>query len=220
MAIVLLSQVSAVSSQVEVQEYNYDLYCVEEPEECPSCIPEGAVIVDLLGDDLHTAVAEALASDLVKTLRAVLLDDGVTPRVDLAFGYAVVQEETGFVNGLSVVIPFEGEVEFAFIFYFHCLLKGFEDAAANVGYRCGDQVDMKYYMFDDEGKVYLTLLHDHSCTYDCVAECCAYYGISTLLATASCIAACIGCALGGLPACIICGACAGIVLGCAVVCCV
>lgn len=195
------------------QNYWYEVFtCEERP------IPEGVEIIPLSGAELHKTIAQALENDMVNTLKDALLHDGYTPEVNDASANIAVDEETGSVNGFTVVIPFRGDSVYAAIYFFHSYLEDFDQVVASVAYRFEEQVNVDIYKINDEGDVDITTLHDHSCTWDCMAECCENAGLSPL-AVVACISACITCYMTGLPACLVCATCGGIVIGCAIGCC-
>lgn len=193
--------------------YWYDLFFCDE---CPS--EQGIEIEPLHGDELHLAVSEALQNEDVKTLRDALIADGYTPMVDGASANNVVDMETGDTKGLGVVISFRGEGIYSAIYYFHCLFEDTEYAAASIAYEFEDQVNMNVYKVTEEGEVTVIVVHGQSCTWNCVMDCCIARGLSGFTA-AACISACITCATTGWPACFACGYCGGVVLRCAVDCC-
>ena len=177
---------------------------------CPECPCAEKEIVPLYGAELYKALSEALQNQDVKILRNAFTEDGYTPIVPDVTAYEAVDE------GFSVIIPFKGDCLYAAIYYGHT--EDFEGAGAAIVYELGDEWVMDVYEVNEEGEVTVTELRDHSCTFGCVYDCLIWMGFSPLGA-ASCITACIGCLGGMLPACLLCGFCSGVVLGCADICC-
>ena len=177
--------------------------CQECPcQECPEVVP-------LSGAELYKALSEALQNEDVKTLKDAFKERDYTPDVSDATAYKGA-------DGFTVVIPFKGDCLYSAIYYLHA--EDFKGAAAATVYELGDEWVMDTYEITDEGELKITEIRGHSCSTGCIYDCLLFFGISPIGAVA-CVAACLSCMGGLLPACMVCGFCSGFILGCIDVCC-
>ncbi len=190
-----------------------------------------ATIVELYGRQLGQALEQALADDEVRLLRDALMAEGFRPGVNDATAYQATWEADGDSHyAVTVVIPFRGESDYVAIYYgvtsgtekaAAVSVSGIENSACAITADCctetTGEVQFRYY-YVEQSVVKVKEGAGNPCTWNCLSSCVQYYGLS-VLAAAGCIAACISCYLSAWPACIVCSACGGIVVGCAAACC-
>jgi len=180
-----------------------------------------ATIVQLSGPERGKAVAQALSNEDVKLLRSALIAEGARPRVNEAEAYRATQEdESGTHEAVVLVIPFGGDPDYMGITYGKMDGRG-EEAIAWSVYTLNDGTLtlLLYYVEDGEVKTTEVGTRSPSCL-DCTIQCVQASGLSPWTVW-TCVVACVACFTPPFPwpACLICGPCAGIVIGCAMQCC-
>lgn len=128
---------------------------------CGGCSDANVTVVELEGAEKNRAVAEALANDEVRKLRAKLIEVGYTPKVSEATAEIL---QIGEAEVLMVQLPFKGDADESKIIY----TKLIEDTSAiSIIYsEYEEYYEGWIYRVDEDGKVteqYLKLRKGGSC---------------------------------------------------------